>query len=144
MVQDEDKRPVYLATSAFDPEALSDEEAGELYAARWGVEVFCRTAKQTMERQVLRGRTPENCYLELTWTVLGVWLLELTAALRLAAAGHDPREVSTAQARTVARRATREKAPKPRATTPARNATSRPARRSSNRRPRSNSNEPND
>lgn len=111
VVKDDDKQPVYLVTSVLDPEALSDREASELYALRWGIEVFYRTTKQTLERHTLRSRTPENCYLELTWAVLGVWLLELMTVRQLVGAGHDPREASPAQARTMVRRVMRNEQP---------------------------------
>lgn len=109
--QDEGKQPVYLLTSLLDPDQLTDGEASELYRLRWGIEVFYRTTKQTMERHVLRSRTPENCYLELTWTVLGVWLLQLMTVRRVVDAGYDPSEASPAQARTLVRRVLRHERP---------------------------------
>jgi len=111
VLQDERKQPVYLLTSVLDPDQLTDQEASELYALRWGIEVFYRTTKQTMERHTLRSRTPENCYLELTWAVLGVWLLELMTIRQLVGTGHDPREASPAQARTLVRRVMRNEKP---------------------------------
>jgi len=111
VVQDDHKHPVYLVTSVLDPSALTDKEAAETYAQRWGIEVFYRTAKQTLERPSLRSRTPINCYLELTWIVLGVWLLKLMTLRQVAAAGHDPRTVSCAQARTAVRRVLRDQRP---------------------------------
>ena len=109
--QDERKQPVYLLTSLLDPDQLTDPQAGELYRLRWGIEVFYRTTKQTLERHTLRSRTPENCYLELTWTVLGVWLLQLMTVRQFVGAGHDPREASPAQARTLVRRVLRHEKP---------------------------------
>jgi hypothetical protein len=111
VLEDEHKQPVYLVTSVLDLDQLTDPEASKLYALRWGIEVFYRTTKQTMEHCVLRSRTPENCYLELTWAVLGVWLLELMTVHQLVDAGRDPREISPAQARTTARRVLRNEQP---------------------------------
>jgi hypothetical protein len=109
--EDEGKQPVYLLTSLLDPDQLTDEEASELYRLRWGIEVFYRTTKQTLERRTLRSRTPENCYLELTWTVLGVWLLQLMTVRRVVGAGYDASEASPAQARTLVRRVLRHQKP---------------------------------
>lgn len=109
--QDERKQPVYLVTSLLDPDQLTDPEASELYRLRWGIEVFYRTTKQTLARHTLRSRTPENCYLELTWAILGVWLLQLMTVRQLVGAGHDPRAASPARARRLVRRVLRHEQP---------------------------------
>jgi hypothetical protein len=111
IVRDENKQPVYLVTDVLDPNELSDEEAAEIYRQRWGIEVSFRTLKQTMDHCVLRSRTPENCYMEATWAVLGQWLLELMTAREVAASGADPCKRSPAQARNCVRRAMRNQAP---------------------------------
>lgn len=105
------KQPVYLATSVLSAADLSDAEAAEIYALRWGVEVKFRTLKQTMEHHKLLSRTPENCYLELTWIYLGVWLLELMTASKLQEVDVNPREASPAQARNVVRCVLRQQRP---------------------------------
>lgn len=46
----------------------------DLYARRWGVEVFFRTVKQSYERSKMRSRTPENAKQEIQWTLLAVWI----------------------------------------------------------------------
>lgn len=111
VVRDGQKQAVYLLTSVLDPAALTDAEAGEIYALRWGIEVGFRTVKQTLEHHTLRSRTPETCYLEITWALLGVWLLQLLAASHVTAAGGAPREASPAQARNVVRRVLRNQRP---------------------------------
>jgi hypothetical protein len=111
VVRDENKQPIYLVTSVLDPEELTDEEAREIYHARWGVEVHFRTVKQTMEHQTMHSRTPKTCYLEMTWAFLGTWLLELMTARKVAAAGGDPRRISPAQARNCVRRVMRRQRP---------------------------------
>jgi hypothetical protein len=60
---------------------LSEEQMADLYARRWGVEVFFRTVKQSYERSKLRSRTPENAKQEIQWTLFGVWIA-LTEATR--------------------------------------------------------------
>jgi hypothetical protein len=111
VIRDENKQPIYLVTSVLDPADLTDEEAREIYHARWGVEVQFRTVKQTMQHHTLHSRTPETCYLEMTWAVLGTWMLELMTARAVAAAGGDPRRISPAQARNCVRRVLRRQPP---------------------------------
>ena len=50
------KHPVYLVTSVLDEATLSDKQVVEIYALRWGVELFYRHFKQTFERRKLRSR----------------------------------------------------------------------------------------
>lgn len=68
---------VHLLTDVLDPALLTDAEAAQLDAARWGEEVFFRSYKQTLQRRTLKSRTPETCLAETRWTVLGLWLLGL-------------------------------------------------------------------
>lgn len=108
---DEQKQTVYLVTSVLDPAELSDEEAGDIYAARWGIEVNYRTLKQTLEFPALRSQTPDTCYLELTWMILSEWLLKLMNVRALHQAGVDPRRGSPAQTRDAVRRCLRNERP---------------------------------
>jgi hypothetical protein len=96
---------IYLLTNVFDPEQLSDEEAGVLYEMRWGIEVFYRSYKQTLHRRRLLSRTPATCLAECQWTMLGLWLLGLLTIQRFTAQGVDPLCWSVAMARNVVRRA---------------------------------------
>lgn len=105
------KEPIYLVTSVLDEAELTDAEAAEIYASRWGVEVKFRTLKQTMQHTTLCSRTPEHCYLELTWIYIGVWLLELMAIGKLLEDQRNPREVSPAQTRNLVRRVLRYQQP---------------------------------
>jgi len=99
---------VCLLTSVLDPAQLSDEQAATLYKQRWGVEVFYRSYKQTMNRRKILSRTPQTCQADASWTMLGLWLLGLMTVSRIIKAGGDPKEASMAQARATARRAMRE------------------------------------
>ncbi len=101
------KQTIYLLTNVLDPEALSDEDAATLYEMRWGVEVFYRSYKQTLNRRVLLSRSPQTCQAEATWTMLGLWLLSLLAVARLIPQGTDPLQLSVAAARNAVRRAMR-------------------------------------
>ena len=64
VVRKDGKQPIYLVTSVLDPNSLTDEEAVEIYYQRWEIEVFHRTIKQTLQHQIMRSRTPANCYQE--------------------------------------------------------------------------------
>jgi hypothetical protein len=108
---DEQKQTVYLVTSVLDPAELTDEEAGEIFAARWGIEVNYRTLKQTLEFPTLRSHTPDTCYLELTWMILSEWLLKLLNVRALNSGGVDPLRASPAQARDAVRRCLRNEPP---------------------------------
>lgn len=112
VIQKPAQQPIYLLTSVLHPDQLTAEEAGDLYRQRWEIEIFYRTTKQTMQRHVLRSRTPQNCYLELTWILLGVWLLQLMTVDKLIAAGHAPQEMSPAQARKLVCRVIRNQTPR--------------------------------
>jgi hypothetical protein len=98
---------IYLLTNVFDPEQLSDEEAGILYEMRWGIEVFYRSYKQTLSRRRLLSRTPATCLAECSWTMLGLWLLGLLTVTRMVAKKLDPLSWSVALARNAVRRAMR-------------------------------------
>jgi len=101
------RQTIYLLTNVLDPQELSEKEARLLYEMRWGIEVFYRSAKQTLERRRLASRTPATCLLEAQWTLLGIWLLGLLTVGRLVEQGIDPLEVSIAKARDAVRRAMR-------------------------------------
>lgn len=113
VLQKPNQQPIYLLTDVLDPELLSDQEASDFYEQRWGEEVFYRTTKQTFEFHRLRSRTPQNCYQELTWAVIGVWLLGLLTVEELQAAGHEPCDWSPASSRNVVRRVLRGERPDP-------------------------------
>jgi hypothetical protein len=113
VIRDEGKQPIYLVTSVLDPEELTDAEAREIYHARWGVEVFYRDTKQTLDHDGVQSRTPDNSYLEMTWALLGAWMLKLMTVRELAQQKIAPRRISVAKARNLVRRAMRN-APPPR------------------------------
>jgi len=89
------KHPVYLITNLTKSQ-LSDGQAGMIYGARWGIELFFRTFKQTFGRRKLRSRSAENADLELDWSLLGLWCVCLLGQRELAAGGEDPMWLSAA------------------------------------------------
>jgi hypothetical protein len=80
-------KSIYLLTNVLETTRLPARLAGELYAARWGVEVNFRGLKQTLERRRLLARTPDIGALELAGNLVALGLLLAQAAwlLRLKA-----------------------------------------------------------
>ena len=103
----EGKRSVYLVTDVRAEAALSKRSAAALYRMRWGVEVFFRSCKQVLEKRKLLSRTPEAARGELTWAVLGAWLLGVMSVAGIVARGGDPLAWSVAAARKWVRRTLR-------------------------------------
>lgn len=91
------RHPVYLVTSVLDETVLSDAQVVEIYALRWGIEVFHRHFKQTFERRKLRSHTADNVELEATWSLLGFWAMALHAEVQLAGEGIAARRISVAK-----------------------------------------------
>jgi hypothetical protein len=96
VVQD-GKQPVYLVTDLPKPR-LNDRQVATIYRARWGVEVFFRTFKQTFGCRKLRSRSARNAQLELEWSLLGLWCVCLLGRRELGASGQDPARLSPAAA----------------------------------------------
>ena len=70
---------VYLVTNELNVRKLSDNTASQIYRKRWGIEVQIRSLKQTFGRAKLLGRTPEVATVELSWSILGLWMAQLFA-----------------------------------------------------------------
>ena len=102
------KHPVYLVTSVLDEATLSDKQVVEIYALRWGVELFYRHFKQTFERRKLRSRSADNAELEGTWSLLGLWAMSLHAQVELAREGVPARRISVAKVLRAYRKSLRE------------------------------------
>jgi DDE family transposase len=101
------KQTVYLITNVLDPHDLTEDEAATLYEMRWGIEVFYRSYKQTLDRRKLLSRTPATCLAEAQWTMFGLWLLGLITVRTLIDQDVDPLQMSVATARDAVRRAMR-------------------------------------
>jgi hypothetical protein len=101
------EKRVYLITDLLEPKALSDKQAGMLYAMRWGIEVFYRSYKRTMDHHKMLSRTPATCLEEFRWTMVGLWLMGLMSVEKITAAGNDPLAWSVAKSRNCLRRALR-------------------------------------
>ena len=91
------KHPVYLVTN-LPKSKLSDCQAAVIYGARWGIELFFRTFKQTFGRRKLRSHSAANAKLELDWSLLGLWCICLLGQRELIEGGSDPTRLSPAAA----------------------------------------------
>ena len=92
------KHPMCLITNVLSKTRLSDQQIVQIYKARWGIELFFRTFKQTFGRRKLRSHSAENAQLELDWSLLGLWAICLLAQRELVKAGRDPCQLSPAGA----------------------------------------------
>ena len=91
------KHPVYLLTNLTKTQ-LSDQQAATIYGARWGIELFFRTFKQTFGRRKLRSRAAENARLELDWSLVALWCACLLGQRELMECGQNPARLSPALA----------------------------------------------
>jgi len=99
------KKPIFLITNVLDHDKLSDETAATIYQMRWGVEVFFRSLKQTLQRRKMRSAAPRQAALELQWSIVGLLLLGLLSVKAITSHGKDPLSWSVAIALRVVRRA---------------------------------------
>ncbi len=91
--------PVVLVTNILDPMILSDEDAQELYKSRWGIEVYFRHLKQTMDFKTIKSRTPQTAWNEQGWRLLSFWALQRLLVNHQISSGKSPRRFSAAKAR---------------------------------------------
>ena len=89
---------MFLLTNVFDTERLSDTRAATLYSMRWGVEVFFRSYKQTLEQRKMRSDAPEQALWECQAGLLAVLLLGLMSVEGMIDHGEDPLGWSVAAA----------------------------------------------
>jgi hypothetical protein len=88
------KQPMCLITNVLSKKRLSDRQIAQIYKARWGVELFFRTFKQTFGRRKLRSHKPEHAQLEAEWSLVGLWAVCLLAQREIANSGRDPCRLS--------------------------------------------------
>ena len=87
---------VYLVTNVLKDKSLTRRQAGEIYRRRWGIEIQFRSLKQTFGRTKLRSRTPERAIVELQWSLIGLWMIQLLAHKEQAKARDPDRQTSIA------------------------------------------------
>jgi hypothetical protein len=91
------RHPVYLVTNVCSEARLSDAQIIDIYRSRWGVEVFYRSFKQTFHRRKLRSLSPDNAWLELEWSLAGLWAMALYTLIEAQRVGTPSKKVSPAQ-----------------------------------------------
>lgn len=91
------KHPVYLVTSVLSPRQLTDRQIVQLYARRWGIELFYRHLKQTFQRRKLLSQSAENARVELVWSLAGLWAMALYALVEASQQNIPPERLSFAQ-----------------------------------------------
>lgn len=91
------KHPVYLVTNILSPRELSNKQVIQLYARRWGVELFYRHLKQTFGRRKLLSREAQNARLEITWSLFGIWAMSLFALVEAVEQAVAPAKLSFAK-----------------------------------------------
>lgn len=91
------RHSVFVVTSVLSSRRLTDPQVIELYARRWGIELFYRHLKQTFQRCKLRSRRAENALLELDWSLAGLWTMALYALVEFKLAGLLVDRLSIAQ-----------------------------------------------
>ncbi|MHC4510838.1 MAG: IS4 family transposase [Planctomycetota bacterium] len=88
------KHPMCLITNVMSKKRLSDRQISQIYKARWGVELFFRTFKQTFGRRKLRSHTAEHAQLEAEWSLVALWAVCLLAQREIANSGGNPCRLS--------------------------------------------------
>lgn len=91
------KHPVYLVTSVLSQRQLSDRQVIELYAKRWGIELFYRHLKQTFRRRKLLSTSAENARIEIEWSLVGLWAMALYALVEATKHNFPPERLSFAK-----------------------------------------------
>lgn len=91
------KHPVYLLTDILSSQQFSDTHIIEAYKRRWGVELFYRHLKQTFGKRKLKSTSAESAYVEMHWSLLGLWSMALYALYELRQLGISPSRLSFAK-----------------------------------------------
>lgn len=90
------KHPLYLVTSILSQRQLTDRQVVELYARRWGVELFYRHLKQTFQRRKLLSASSAHARFEIEWSLVGLWAMALYALVEAAHRQIPPQRLSFA------------------------------------------------
>jgi len=98
---------MYLLTNVFDDDRMSTEIAASLYQMRWGVGVFYRGFKRTLDQHKLRSDAPEQAEWELRWAMTAFLLQGLMTVEGIIERGRDPLAMSVAAALRIVRQAMR-------------------------------------
>jgi len=102
-----ERQDVYLVTNVLESERLSDEAISNLYGLRWGVEVFYRSFKRTLDQHKMRSESPRQAREELHWAMTALLLLGLMGVAALSNRHIEPSRLSVASALRTVRRGMR-------------------------------------
>lgn len=91
------RHPMHLVTSVLSETRLTNEQVVELYARRWGIELFYRHLKQTFQRRKMRSANADNALLEMHWSYVGLWAMALYALIEFRHEKLPPNRLSIAQ-----------------------------------------------
>jgi hypothetical protein len=91
------KHPLYLVTSVLSRGRLTDRQVIQLYARRWGVELFYRHLKQTFQRRKLLSASAPNARFEIQWSLVGLWAMALYALVEADRHQIPPQKLSFAR-----------------------------------------------
>jgi hypothetical protein len=103
------RSPIFVVTSVLSARALSAAQISQLYRLRWGIELQFRAFKQTFRRGTLRSRSAGCAAVELEWSLLGLWLIQLFAVKEQIALDVPPSQSSVALAIAVVRELMRDR-----------------------------------
>jgi hypothetical protein len=84
-------------TSVRSRAQLTDAQVVQLYARRWGIELFYRHLKQTFRRRKLLSASAENARVEIEWSLIGLWAMALYALLEAVQHKVPPERLSFAK-----------------------------------------------
>ena len=87
-------RTLIVATTLLDAKVYTKDDLLQLYRARWHAELDLRSLKQTLQMDVLRGKTPELVRKELWTHVLAYNLIRTIMAQAAIQRGLEPRSIS--------------------------------------------------
>ncbi len=92
---------MFLVTSVLSQRDLSNRQAIKLYTLRWGIELQFRSFKQTFGRGQLRSHTAPCSLVEMDWSLVGLWMIQLFAVKEQIQIDRPPESSSVSQSLTI-------------------------------------------
>lgn len=87
-------KAVHLLTNVLDAKRLLQEDAGEVYRSRWGVESFFRTVKRTLGYVKLQSQAGCRARIELEWALVTMMITTIMGIDSATRRRIDPRHLS--------------------------------------------------
>jgi len=98
------RKRVCLLTNVLEESQLSDRHVADMYRRRWGLEVFYRSFKRTLQKHKMHSVSPAKAQVELDWALAGLWMLGVMTVQRMNVCRTDPSRWSVAESLRVVRR----------------------------------------